>query len=132
MVFAINTDGTGFANLHSFSSADYGFNIDGAWPKGRLLLIDKTLYGTTSLGGTSFYDTVFALTLVPTLAIAPSNNQSLVSWPTWAPNFPFQDTTNLSSGVWNDIPNTINIFGANYLFADTMTGNAVFFRLKGQ
>ncbi len=132
MVFAIDTDGTGFANLHSFSSADYGFNVDGAWPMGRLLLIDNTLYGTTSLGGTSFYGTVFALTLVPPLAIAPAGNQTIVSWPTWAPNFKLQVTTDLSSGVWNDITNTTSTVGDNYVFTNTVSGQAEFFRLKGQ
>lgn len=51
-IFAINTDGSGFTNLHQFSSAfPYGTNIDGAGPWGTLVLSGNTLYGTTQYGG---------------------------------------------------------------------------------
>lgn len=55
-VFAINTDGTGFTNLHSFSGA-----TDGAGPLGGLLLVGNALYGTTQAGGASGYGTVFEI-----------------------------------------------------------------------
>jgi len=42
-VFKVNTDGSGFQVLHSFQ----GSNVDGNSPQGRLLLSDRTLYGTT-------------------------------------------------------------------------------------
>jgi uncharacterized repeat protein (TIGR03803 family) len=45
VVFAINPDGTGFTNLHSF----VGFN--GGWPQGGLICSGNTLYGTTKQGG---------------------------------------------------------------------------------
>ena len=44
-VFAVNTDGTGFTNLHSFT------NADGTNPYGSLILSGNTLYGTAALGG---------------------------------------------------------------------------------
>ena len=44
-VFKINTDGTGFTNLYTFSAGD------GALPNGTLTLSGNTLYGTTSFGG---------------------------------------------------------------------------------
>lgn len=51
-VFAINTDGSGFTNLHQFTSTfPYGTNIDGAGPWGTLVLSGNTLYGTTQYGG---------------------------------------------------------------------------------
>jgi len=64
-VFKINTDGTGFTVLHSFT-APYGngspiTNSDGAAPAGDLLLSGNTLYGTTQNGGTGGYGTVFAI-----------------------------------------------------------------------
>jgi uncharacterized repeat protein (TIGR03803 family) len=63
-VFALNTDGTGFTNLHSFtatsSSAPNG-NTDGANPQAGLILSGNTLYGTTYQGGSSGYGAVFAL-----------------------------------------------------------------------
>ena len=42
-VFAINTDGTGFTNLHNFTGGS-----DGGQPQGGLLLSGNRLYGTTA------------------------------------------------------------------------------------
>jgi uncharacterized repeat protein (TIGR03803 family) len=56
-VFRLNTDGTGFTNLHSFSLGNDGIN-----PNAGLLLSGSTLYGTTSYGGAgSGAGTVFKL-----------------------------------------------------------------------
>jgi len=52
-IFAVNTDGTGFRLVHTFSFYDAN-NTDGAFPVGGLLLSGNTLYGTASEGG--FYD----------------------------------------------------------------------------
>jgi uncharacterized repeat protein (TIGR03803 family) len=60
-VFAINTDGTGFTNLHSFTATSNSTNDDGANPKGTLFLLGNTLYGTASAGGSSSNGTVFAI-----------------------------------------------------------------------
>jgi uncharacterized repeat protein (TIGR03803 family) len=46
--FQMNTDGTGFALLHSFN----GGVSDGSHPSGSLTLDGSTLYGTTRFGGT--------------------------------------------------------------------------------
>ncbi|HWD94705.1 MAG TPA: choice-of-anchor tandem repeat GloVer-containing protein [Verrucomicrobiae bacterium] len=62
-LFAVNTDGTGFTNLHTFT-ANAGYptytNLDGSYPYG-LIQSGNTLYGTTYLGGISGNGTVFAL-----------------------------------------------------------------------
>jgi uncharacterized repeat protein (TIGR03803 family) len=55
IIFAINTDGTGFTNLHNFSA------FDGAAPTSGLLLSGNRLYGTTSAGGTFGGGTVFTI-----------------------------------------------------------------------
>src|ERR1039458_8956501 len=65
-VFAINTDGTSFTNLHSFSaeatnSLGRHTNSDGYNPVANLILSGNTLYGTASEGGTNGYGTVFAV-----------------------------------------------------------------------
>jgi uncharacterized repeat protein (TIGR03803 family) len=62
-VFAVNIDGTGFANLHSFSvTSGNGYtNYDGANPCAGLLLSSNILYGTTQRGGTFGCGTVFAI-----------------------------------------------------------------------
>ena len=63
-VFKINTDGTGFAVLHSFAAERLPTrpsNADGARPLARLTLSGHTLYGTTERGGNN-EGTVFKLT----------------------------------------------------------------------
>jgi uncharacterized repeat protein (TIGR03803 family) len=68
-VFAINTDGTGFTNLYSFSAEnlsnplDNYTNRDGAYPQCRLVLLGDTLYGTTTDGGSGGEGTVFAVNI---------------------------------------------------------------------
>jgi uncharacterized repeat protein (TIGR03803 family) len=56
-VFALHTDGTGFAILHSFS-INPGEAAD---PEGGLVLSGNVLYGTTASGGSGGRDTVFRL-----------------------------------------------------------------------
>jgi uncharacterized repeat protein (TIGR03803 family) len=56
-VFAINPDGTGFTNLHSFS----GHPDDGANPQAGLVSSGNTLYGTATHGGSSDNGAVFAV-----------------------------------------------------------------------
>jgi uncharacterized repeat protein (TIGR03803 family) len=53
-VFAINTDGTSFTNLHNFTDSS-----DGANPYPGLVLSGNTLYGTASIGGSAQNGTVF-------------------------------------------------------------------------
>jgi uncharacterized repeat protein (TIGR03803 family) len=62
-VFALNTDGTGFTNLYSFTSlsSTYFNNSDGANPFAGLVLSGNTLYGTTHSGGTNDGGTIFAV-----------------------------------------------------------------------
>jgi len=64
-VFKVNTDGTGFATLHTFSvtltnAAGSHTNSDGVNPTG-LALLGNSLYGTTSGGGSSGRGTLFKL-----------------------------------------------------------------------
>lgn len=55
-VFKVNTDGTGYVNLHTLTNA-----FDGTAPKGALVLSGGTLYGTASSGGNGGGGTVFQL-----------------------------------------------------------------------
>src|SRR5665213_24683 len=54
-VFSINTDGTGFTNLYTFTNG-----ADGATPSAGLVLSGNTLYGVSS-GSSNSYGTVFSL-----------------------------------------------------------------------
>jgi uncharacterized repeat protein (TIGR03803 family) len=63
-VFAMNMDGTGFTNLHTFTSTSGPYpstNSDGAIPRSGLVLSEGVLYGTTSSGGTLGLGTIFAV-----------------------------------------------------------------------
>jgi uncharacterized repeat protein (TIGR03803 family) len=65
-VFAINTDGTGYTNLHSFTASSTNSsglytNSDGANPYTRLILSGNSLYGTAYSGGSLGFGTVFAI-----------------------------------------------------------------------
>ncbi len=55
-VYKVNTDGTSFTTLHSFTGGS-----DGAEPLAGLILSGNTLYGTANRGGSSSNGTVFAL-----------------------------------------------------------------------
>ena len=58
-VFKINTNGTGFTLLKSFSAPIAGTNSDGAQPQARLILSGGVLYGTTFAGGVTSNGVVF-------------------------------------------------------------------------
>jgi uncharacterized repeat protein (TIGR03803 family) len=60
-IFAVNTNGTGFTTLYSFTALVSGTNSDGANPEAGFILSSNTLYGTTYYGGINGYGTVFAI-----------------------------------------------------------------------
>jgi uncharacterized repeat protein (TIGR03803 family) len=60
-IFGLGIDGTGYDTMYSFQGAPG----DGASPEGDLLQVGPTLYGMTSIGGTSNDGTIFSFTPVP-------------------------------------------------------------------
>ncbi|MDB6110475.1 MAG: hypothetical protein JWR69_2225 [Pedosphaera sp.] len=111
-VFAINTDGTGFTNLHSFApQAEDGnnvaTNIDGANPSAVLILSSNTLYGTAKFGGGSGKGTVFKVNTDGT------GFTTLHSFPT-TPNYPGPSTN--SDGAYP--------YGGLVLSGNTLYGTA--------
>jgi len=56
-IFKINTNGTGFAILHSFA----GGAMDGGIPYGSLIFCGSQLYGLTQYGGAGDYGTIFRI-----------------------------------------------------------------------
>jgi uncharacterized repeat protein (TIGR03803 family) len=82
-VFALNTGGTGFTVLHTFtaSSGTNAVNSDGMSPESKLVLSGNTLYGTAPHGGTAGNGTVFAVntdgtgfTVLHTFTATPVSN----------------------------------------------------------
>jgi len=106
-VFAVNTDGTGFTNLHNFTNGS-----DGGSPEARLMLSGNTLYGTAAFGGSSGNGTVFSLSFAPQLTIAVSATNVILSWPISYAGFSYagyilEDTANLGSPTgWNSVADT--------------------------
>jgi uncharacterized repeat protein (TIGR03803 family) len=66
-IFAVNTDGTGFTNLHNFTTGHVNnatglsTNSDGIGPNGLLVLSGSTLFGWAMSGGTLGCGTIFAV-----------------------------------------------------------------------
>jgi uncharacterized repeat protein (TIGR03803 family) len=133
VVFAINTNGTDFTTLHTFTAPSGPYpqtNSDGAAPQASLIISGNTLYGTAFAGGSGANGTVFALSLVPSLSITATNNQVILSWPTWAPNFGLQSTTNLNPpSVWNGVSPLPEIIGGQNIVTNPSSGKQMFYRL---
>jgi uncharacterized repeat protein (TIGR03803 family) len=139
-VFAINTDGTAFTNLYSFTATSTNSlgaytNSDGATPYGRLILLGNSLYGTTRTGGNSGYGTVFSLSFPPQMSITPSGSNIVLSWPTNYAGFAYtgytlQSTTNLALPVWTtNLPAPVVVNGQNVV-TNPIAGTQQFFRLS--
>ena len=62
-VFALNTDGTSFRNLHSFTavSGPFNTNSDGAFPEAGLLISGNALFGATVIGGNTGNGALFRI-----------------------------------------------------------------------
>ena len=126
-VFAVQTDGGGFTNLHSFSG------IDGASPAAEMILSGNTLYGTTYDHGKYGRGTVFSLSLSgapPQLTIAPSSLNVVLTWATNGAFF-LQSTTSLvSPTVWTRFfPAPVVVNGLNTV-TSPISGGQQFFRLS--
>ena len=133
-VFYLNTDGTGFTNLYSFTSnppPDYT-NSDGTRPGAGLILSGNTLYGTTLNGGISGVGTVFSITLPPPhLTIIQSSANLILTWPTNATGFALQSTTNLGpSAAWSTNSSTPVVINGQNVVTNAISGAQRFYRLS--
>ncbi len=133
MVFAIDTDGTGYTELHSFTpnNNNFGTNSDGSFP-GGLILSGNTLFGTAIAGGSLGNGTMFSLTLPPPrLTITPSGANVILTGPTNVAGFTLQSTTNLvSPAVWATVsPAPVIVNGQNAV-TNPVSGTQNFYRLS--
>jgi uncharacterized repeat protein (TIGR03803 family) len=60
-IFTVNTNGTDFANVYSFTALNGAANSDGAFPYAGLIQSANALYGTAAAGGISSNGTAFAV-----------------------------------------------------------------------
>jgi len=130
-VFAVNTNGTGFANLYSFSATPPYPNItnrDGANPSAGVVLSGNTLYGTAAYGGSSGNGTIFSLSFAPQLTIILSGTSVVLMWPT---NFAGFDYTGFILQSAPTVTGTFtNIPGATNPYTNPLTGAQQFYRLR--
>jgi uncharacterized repeat protein (TIGR03803 family) len=145
MVFAVNTDGSGFKTLYNFTAHDGNYLLvgnDAFWPRptsAALVLSGNTLYGTTegdSQTGVGPYGSVFSLSFPPQLSILPSGTNVVLTWPTNYLGFDYsgytlQSTTNLvPPAVWAGVsPAQVVVNGQNVV-TNPITGTQQFYRLK--
>ncbi len=116
-VWQLNTDGSGFKVLHSFSYTDGGDPED-------LVLSGGTLYGGTMRGiqgPSSGVGAVFAITLQPTLNLTSITNRAVLTWND--PTFSLYTSTNIS-GTFTNLP------GSHSPFTNILSGPQRFFRLQ--
>jgi uncharacterized repeat protein (TIGR03803 family) len=128
-LFKLNSDGTGFATLYNFTGGS-----DGANPMAGVILSGNTLYGTTSAGGSSFFGTVFSLSLGPAnppqLTIIPAGANVILTWPTNSTGFALQSTTNLTSTVWTINSTAPVIVNGQNIVTNPISGTMQFYRLS--
>jgi uncharacterized repeat protein (TIGR03803 family) len=67
-VYSINTNGSAFSTLHSFSKLSTATNLDGAHPRTGLALGGAFLYGAAYFGGGNANGTVFRLGVTPVIS----------------------------------------------------------------
>jgi uncharacterized repeat protein (TIGR03803 family) len=136
-LFGIETNGAGFATLHTFglTTSSAGTNGDGAVPLGGLILSGSTLYGSASLGGAQGGGTVFSLSFAPQLAILNFETYVVLTWPTNLAGFDLsgysvQSTTNLvAPSTWSADPATPAIINGVNTVTNEMIAPQQFFRL---
>jgi uncharacterized repeat protein (TIGR03803 family) len=127
-VFALNTDGTRFETLYSFSGGS-----DGGTPLGGLVLSSNVLFGTTDFGGISGNGTVFSLSLsslaIPQLTIIASAADVILTWPTNAIGFSLQSTTNFAAPIWVRVPTAPVVLNGQNTVTNRISGTHQFYRL---
>ena len=103
-IYSVNTDGSGFTELHAFSTTD------GLHPEGDVVLSDGTLYGTADSGGTNGSGTVFSL---------GTNGTAFTVLHTFA--------TNVAAGEFS----STNADGANPIAGLILSGNTLYGTASG-
>jgi uncharacterized repeat protein (TIGR03803 family) len=122
ILFAIETNGMGFANLHTFTSEtnSAGTNSDGAYPLCTLVSSGGTLYGTAGGGGTNGNGTIFAFN---------TDGTGFTTVYNFIPIYYFNGATYVFSG--GSSPQDGVIVSSNTLYGTTLFGGNSFGNVFG-
>jgi uncharacterized repeat protein (TIGR03803 family) len=134
-VFSLNTNGTGFTTLHSFSTRDSAWiNTDGWIPAGRPVVSGNVLYGTAHGGGAFGYGTLFSISLPvpqPQLTISGTIGSVVLTWPTNAVGFTLESSTNLGSPAsWTAVSAMPIVINGQNTVTNPISGGQQFYRLS--
>jgi uncharacterized repeat protein (TIGR03803 family) len=128
VLFAINTDGTGFKTLYSFTGGN-----DGATPKGGLTLGGNVLYGATTAGGAGANaGAIFSYTLTSPvlLSIARSGTNVILTWSPDASGYTLESSTQLGAGAaWNTVSPSPMVVNSLETVTNGISGPTRFYRL---
>jgi uncharacterized repeat protein (TIGR03803 family) len=128
VVFAINTDGTGFKVLLDFSGGDGS-------PDGGLVWSGNALYGTTAdHGGGDSAGVIFKLPLpvaVPRLSMSLAATNAILSWPASPVTFNLQSTSNLlPAPSWVPVSAPPVFVNGQNTVTNPISGPETFYRLS--
>jgi uncharacterized repeat protein (TIGR03803 family) len=139
-VFKVNTDGTGFRTVYTFTqptfytnNGDFAIytNAYGAAPQAGLIFFGNTLYGTASVGGSGGSGTLFSISVAPELTISSFGGHAIVTWPTNFTGFNLQSTTDLGpSAVWVTNSSPVVVVDGQNTATTPISGAAQFYRLS--
>jgi uncharacterized repeat protein (TIGR03803 family) len=133
VIYAINTNGTGFNTLYSFTGGN-----DGSTPKGALTLGGNVLYGATTSGGLGANaGAIFSYTLPSTLSstvllsIARSGTNVILTWSTNASSYTLQSSAKVGAGAsWSTaFPAPVVVNGLETV-TNGISGATKFYRLS--
>jgi uncharacterized repeat protein (TIGR03803 family) len=136
-IFSVNTNGTQFRTLYSFSALDpaTGTNADGAVPTAGLVLLANSLYGTTFSGGPGGVGVVFAFhvpyppAVITNVVLHPDRTVTLSFVGGPGSLNVVQSGANLNPSVaWQNISTNIADTQGAWQFTDSNTTSTRFYR----
>jgi serralysin len=72
----------------------------------------------------------YEFTPAPTLGITSIGSGVIITWPSALNGFSLESTTNLNHANWVPVTNQIPVINGSFVFTNTATGSAQFFRLN--